>query len=182
MKFYVFLADGFETVEALGVVDILRRGKIDVCTVSINNTKEVISSHNIPVIADILFNESDYSDGVGLLIPGGLKGVENLEAHEELAKIIDAYAGEDKYVTAICAGPSILGHHGLLNGKKATCYPGFEEELTGAVCNGAAYEADGKFITGKGMGKTLEFALAILENLTDEETAKHVAQSTMFAD
>lgn len=180
MKFYVFLANGFETVEALGAVDILRRGKVDVCTVSINDTKEVISSHNIPVTADILFDESDYSDGVGLLIPGGLKGVENLEAHAGLAKVIDEYAAADKYVTSICAGPSILGHHGLLKGKRATCYPGFEKDLEGAVCNGAAYEADGKFITGKGMGKTIDFALAILEALTDEETAKHVAETTMF--
>lgn len=182
MKFYVFLGNGFETVEALGVVDILRRGKVDVCTVSINETREVVSSHNIPVIADILFNESDYSDGDGLLIPGGLKGVENLEAHKELAKVIDKYAADGKFVTSICAGPSILGHHGLLKGRKATCYPGFEKDLEGAVCNGAAYEVDGKYITGKGMGKTIDFALAILEALTDKETAEHVAKTTMFCD
>lgn len=182
MKFYVFLADGFETVEALGAVDILRRGKVEVCTVSVNSTREVVSSHNIPVVADIIFDDGDFSDGDGLLIPGGLKGVENLEAHEGLAGVIDEYAAKDKYVTAICAGPSILGHHGLLNGKKATCYPGFEEELTGAVCKGAAFEVDGRFITGKGMGKTIDFALAILEELTDAETAGHVAESTMFAD
>ncbi|MGN0374203.1 MAG: DJ-1 family glyoxalase III [Butyrivibrio sp.] len=182
MKFYVFLGNGFETVEALGVVDILRRGKVDVCTVSINDTREVISSHNIPVIADIIFDESDYRDGDGLLIPGGLKGVENLEAHNKLAEVIDEYAAEDKYVTAICAGPSILGHHGLLKGRNATCYPGFEKDLEGAVCKGAAFEVDGKFITGKGMGKTLDFALAILEALTDRDTAKHVAMTTMFAD
>lgn len=180
MKFYVFLGDGFETVEALGAIDILRRGKIDVCTVSINKERTVTSSHNIPVIADTVFSDNDYSDGVGLLLPGGLKGVENLEAHKELMALVDTYVKEDKLITAICAGPSILGHKGLLNGKRATCYPGFEEELTGAICNGAAVEADGRFITGKGMGVTIEFALAILKELTDEEMAEHVATSTMF--
>ena len=180
MKFYVFLGDGFETVEALGAIDILRRGKIDVCTVSINKERTVTSSHNIPVIADTVFDDNDYSDGVGLLIPGGLKGVENLEAHEGLSKLIDEYNEQEKLLTAICAGPSILGYKGLLNGKKATCYPCFEEELTGAICNQAAVEADGRFITGKGMGVTIEFALAILEYLTDKDTADNVATTTMF--
>ena len=180
MKFYVFLGDGFETVEALGAIDILRRGGIDVCTVSINKDRTVISSHNIPVIADTVYEDNDYSDGVGLLLPGGLRGVENLEAHEELSKLIDKYNEEEKLLTAICAGPSILGQKGLLAGKKATCYPGFEEELTGAICNQAAVEADGRFITGKGMGVTIEFALAILEYLTDKETADNVATTTMF--
>ena len=180
MKFYVFLGDGFETVEALGAIDILRRGKIDVCTVSINEGRTVTSSHNIPVVADTVFADNDYSDGVGLLLPGGLKGVENLEAHKELMKLVDEYDREEKLLTAICAGPSILGHKGLLNGKKATCYPGFEDELTGAICKQAAVEADGRFITGKGMGVTIEFALAILEYLTDSETAEEVAKTTMF--
>lgn len=182
MKFYVFLGDGFETVEALGVIDILRRGKIDVCTVSINEDRTVVSSHNIPVIADTVFGDNDYDDGVGMLIPGGLRGVENLAAHKELGALIDKYAVEDKFLTAICAGPSILGEHGLLNGKRATCYPGFEETLTGAITKGAAVEVDGKYITGKGMGKTLEFALSILEELTDRATSEEVAKSTMFAD
>ena len=180
MKFYVFLGDGFETVEALGAIDILRRGKIDVRTVSINKERTVTSSHNIPVIADTIFGENDYSDGVGLLIPGGLKGVENLEAHEGVLALIDKYNEDEKLITAICAGPSILGHKGLLKGKRATCYPGFEEELTGAICNQASVERDERFITGKGMGVTIEFALAILEYLTDKETAEHVATTTMF--
>ncbi len=182
MKFYVFLADGFETVEALGVVDILRRGKVDVCTVSVSDSKDVYSSHNIKVTTDSLFNECDFSDGDGLLLPGGLKGVENLENCAPLAELIDKYAAAGKLITAICAGPSILGHHRLLAGKRATCYPGFEKDLYDAICNGAAVEVDGNYITGKGMGKTIEFALEILTYLTDEATACHVAESTMFAD
>lgn len=180
MKFYVFLGNGFETVEALGAIDILRRGKIDVCTVSVHEDRTVISSHNIPVVADTVFCDNDYSDGVGLLLPGGLKGVENLEAHEGLMNLVDTYVKEGKLITSICAGPSILGHKGLLNGKKATCYPGFEPELTGAICNQANVEVDGKYITGKGMGVTIEFALAILKELTDDATVEHVATSTMY--
>ena len=182
MKFYVFLANGFETVEALGVIDILRRGKIDVCTVSINEDRTVVSSHNIPIIADTVFADNNYDDGVGMLIPGGLPGVTNLAAYKPLGDLIDKYAAEDKYIAAICAGPTILGEHGLLNGKRATCYPGCEEPLAGAIMKGAAVEVDGKFITGKGMGKTIEFALSILEELTDRETSEQIAKITMFAD
>ena len=182
MKFYVFLASGFETVEALAVVDILKRGQVDVFTVSVTENRDVYSSHDIKVTADLTIGASDFEDGVGLLIPGGLKGVEGLEGSKELAKIIDKYAADGKLVTAICAGPAILGHHNLLDGRRATCYPGFEEELYGAICNGAAVEIDDNFITGKGMGKTIEFALEILKYLTTKENAERVAKSTMFID
>ena len=182
MKFYVFLASGFETVEALAVVDILKRGQVDVYTVSITENRDVFSSHDIKVTADYTFSECDFSDGDGLMIPGGLKGVERLENHRLLAQLIDNYAAEGKLVTAICAGPVILGHHRLLAGRHATCYPGFEEELYDALCSGAAVETDENFITGKGMGKTIDFALEILSYLTCKENAERVAKSTMFID
>lgn len=182
MKFYVFLATGFETVEALAVVDILKRGQIDVYTVSVGKSRDVYSSHDIKVTADFLISEGDFMDGDGLLIPGGLKGVEGLENCAKLSVLIDEYAAAGKLVTAICAGPVILGHHKLLAGRHATCYPGFEEELYDALYSGAAVETDENFITGKGMGKTIEFALEILTYLTTKENAQRVAKSTMFID
>ena len=182
MKFYVFLATGFEMVEALGVVDILKRGQVDVYTVSVSNCRDVYSSHDVKVTTDFLFNECDFSDGDGLLIPGGLKGVENLERSRDLAYLIDEYAEAGKLLTAICAGPAILGHHRLLAGRHATCYPGFEEELYDALCSGAAVEVDENYITGKGMGKTIEFALEVLTYLTSKANARRVAESTMFID
>lgn len=182
MIFYVFLARGFEMVEALGVVDILKRGLVDVYTVSIGKSREVCSSHDVRVTADFLFDECDFTDGDGLFIPGGLKGVEGLELYRPLNDLVDAYAAAGKLVTAICAGPVILGHHRLLAGRHATCYPGFEEELYDALCSGAAVEVDDNFITGKGMGKTIDFALEVLAHLTTKENARRVAQSTMFID
>lgn len=180
MKFYVFLADGFETVEALCAVDILRRGKVDVITVSIMKSKEVVSAQNITVVADMLFSECDYSDGMGLYLPGGLKGTQNLEADKELKKIICQYVKEDKYVTAICAAPSILGHYGILEGRKATCYPGFEKDLFGAEYTGEGVTVDGKIVTGRGMGKTVDMGLKLLELFTDKETADKICVNIQY--
>lgn len=180
MKVYVFLADGFETVEALGVIDVLRRGKVDVVTVSIKSDKEVITSHNIRIMTDEIFDNIDFSDGDMLVLPGGLKGTERLEAHEGLSKLIDTYYGQGKYLAAICAAPSILGHHNILNGRKATAYPGFEKELYGANATGEGVVCDGNVITAKGMGKTIDFALVLLEILTDRAMMDHVGSTIQY--
>ncbi len=180
MKLYAFIADGFETVEALGVVDILRRGGVDVCTVSIKSDRTVISSHRIPVIADALFDETDFGDGDALFLPGGLPGTTNLEAHEGLSKLIDQYAAEGKILGAICAAPSILGHHNLLQGKNATCFPGYENDLYGANAVGEGVVKDGRIVTGKGMGKTVDIGLALLEMLTDKATADTVKNKIQY--
>ena len=177
MKIYTFLADGFETVEALAVVDILRRGGHEVVTVSIKDTREVMSAQKIPVIADITFAEGDFGDGDAVFLPGGMPGTLNLEAHEGLSMILDSYAARGRYVAAICAAPSILGHHNILDGKRATCYPGFEKDLYGATCTGAGVEVDGKLVTGRGMGKAVEMGLTLLSLLSDEETARKMAAS-----
>ena len=180
MKLYAFLADGFETVEALAVIDVLRRGNIDVCTVSISDHKEVVSAHNIPVMADRIFNECDFSDGDALFLPGGMPGTLNLEAHEGLSKLIDKYNEEGKYLAAICAAPSILGHHNILNGKKATCYPGYEKDLYGAEASKEAVVVDGKVITARGMGKAVGLGLKLLEVFAGKDTADKMAQVIQF--
>ncbi|MBD5158197.1 MAG: DJ-1/PfpI family protein [Butyrivibrio sp.] len=180
MKLYAFLADGFETVEALGVVDIMRRGGVEVCTVSVSDRLEVVTSHNIMVLADKLFDDCDFSDADVVFLPGGLPGTKNLEAHEGLCALIDKAFADGKYIAAICAAPSILGHRGILKGKTATCFPGYEDELDGAMPTGEGFCVDGKIITGKGMGKTIDFALAILEALTGKDNAEEIKSKIQY--
>lgn len=180
MKLYAFLADGFETVEALGVVDIMRRGGVEVCTVSVSDRHEVVTSHNITVLADKLFDDCDFSDADVVFLPGGLPGTKNLEAHEGLCALIDKAFADEKYIAAICAAPSILGHRGILKGKRATCFPGYEDELDGAIPTGEGFCVDGKIITGKGMGKTIDFALAILETLTGKDNAEKIKSKIQY--
>lgn len=180
MKLYTFLANGFETIEALCVVDIMRRGGIDVTTVSINSDKEVVSAQNIKVIADATFDEVDFSDGDALFLPGGMPGTTNLEAHEGLKNLIFDYYKNDKYLIAICAAPSILGHFGLLEGKKATCYPGFEKDLEGALYKGDGVVEDGKVITARGMGKTIDLGLKLLKIFDGNELAVKIGNGIQY--
>lgn len=180
-KVYIFLADGFEEIEGLTPVDILRRGKVEVSTVSIMGRKEINGSHGIKVEADELFEEADFSDGAMLVLPGGLKGTNNLMAHEGLKKLLFEYDAAGKYVCAICAAPSVLGVNGLLKGKKAICYPGFEEKLEGAtVIPGAKEVHDGNFVTSRGMGTAMDFSLKLLELMTDAGTAEKIASGVQF--
>lgn len=180
MKLYAFLADGFETVEALGVVDLLRRGGVEVCTVSISDTLGVVTAHDITVLADALYGDCDFADADAIFLPGGGEGTKRLEAHGGLGELIDRAYAQGKYIAAICAAPSILGHHGILKGRRATCFPGFEKELTGAAATGEGVVTDGKIITGKGMGKTIDFGLALLEALTDPANAKEIKAKIQY--
>lgn len=180
MKLYTFLADGFETIEALCVVDILRRGGIEVDTVSISDKKEVVSSHKIPVIADKVFSECDFSDGDALFLPGGMPGTTNLEAHSGLLELIRKYKEQDKYLIAICAAPSILGHMGILEGKNATCFPGFEKDLLGANYKNDGVVTDGKVITARGMGKTVDLGLEILKVLSSKEISEKIGNAIQY--
>lgn len=178
-KVYVFLADGFEEIEALTPVDALRRAGIAVETVSIMGRLGVAGSHGIVVSADKILDKKetvkDYLDGDMLFLPGGGKGTENLAADMQLAEIINAYSESGKYLAAICAAPSVFGRMGLLTGKKATCYPGFEKLMKDATCTGGFVEKDGNFITGKGMGVSLPFALKLIETLDSKEAADAIA-------
>jgi len=178
-KVFIHLADGFEEVEAIAPVDILRRGGCDVTTISITKNKLVKSSRNVIVTADKLFEEVNYNDVDMIVLPGGMPGSENLDNHEGLkSKILEA-SQNGKWITAICAAPLVLGHLGLLNGKKATCYPGYEAELTGARYTGSSVETDGKIITGKGAGVAIKFGLALLEALEGKQKAEEVKKAIM---
>lgn len=177
---YVFLADGFEEIEGLTVVDLLRRAKIDTTMVSIMETKKVIGSHGIEVSADGVFAEYDYADAEVLVLPGGMPGTKNLGAHEALCTLLKKHQEAGKLLAAICAAPSVFGALGFLNGKEATCYPGFEDALAGAKVSTAQVVTDGNIVTAKGMGAAIEFGLELIRQLTDGETADQIRDGIMY--
>lgn len=167
---YVFLADGFEEMEALITVDLLRRAELEVKTVGIGG-RQITGAHGIPVLADLADTEA-VTDGLQMVVlPGGLPGTPNLEQSPVVQRFIDYAVDQGLYLAAICAAPSILGHKGLLKGKQATCYPGYEEELTGAQVTGEPVVVDGQFITAKGAGVTIPFALELISLLKNRELA-----------
>lgn len=168
---YVFLAEGFEEVEALAPVDILRRSGIEVKTVGINSNI-IRGSHSIPVITDLDINEIEPDESVEMIVlPGGMPGTLNLEANDKVLSFIDYCFENDIYISAICAAPSILGHKGILKGKKATCFPGFESELSGAEVTEELVVNDGKITTAKGAGAAVKFGLTLISILAGKEKA-----------
>lgn len=179
MQTYVLLAEGFEEIEALAVVDVLRRAKIETLTVSIQGKQQVTGAHGIAVIADKIFEDTDFSKGTMIVLPGGGPGTQNLQNHAGVAKVLQDYAAQQKWIAAICAAPSVLGKLGLLEGKSATCYPGVEQELIGARVTSANVVMDGRYITSRGPGTALEFALKLVEILTTRETANQLKESML---
>lgn len=177
---YLFLADGFEEIEGLTVVDLLRRAEIKITTVSVTGRLKIAGAHGINVEADELFENLDFQDGEMLVLPGGMPGTKNLAAHKGLVKLLKRFREGDKALAAICAAPSILGENGLLEGKEATCFPGFEEKLHGAAVTGARAVTDGNIITGKGMGTAIDFSLEIIRFLKDNETADRIGKSIQY--
>ena len=177
---YAFLADGMEEVEALMVIDLLRRTKkLNIVTVSIKEDLLVESSHKIKLFADKNIDEINFDEGDCIFLPGGLPGTTNLGACEKLTNQIKKYNKEGKILAAICAAPSVLGQLGVLKGKKATCYPGFEDKLEGATCGGGVV-TDGNVVTGKGLGVALEMGLELIKVLVDEETSDSVAKQIQY--
>ena len=179
-KIYLFLADGFETVEALAPVDVMRRAGIEVVTVSIMGRKEVVSAQDVTVLADVLFEDACCSDADGLVLPGGGVGTDNLSAHMPLrALLADAYAN-GILVAAICAAPMVFGRMGILEGRKATCYPGCESDLFGAAYTAAPVEQDGNIITACGPGVSFDFGFAIVERLCGSEVVATLRSQMQF--
>lgn len=168
---YVHLADGFEEIEALTVVDVLRRANIAVKTVSITGDKTVRGAHDIMVAADLLFEEADFDKCEMIILPGGMPGTANLAKHEGLAEQLNAFAQSDKWLAAICAAPSVLGRMSLLKGKRVTSYPGYESQLIGAVYSEERVVRDRKIITSRGPGTAMEFSLELVKLLKNEQTA-----------
>ena len=178
----IFLAEGFEEMEAMFPLDIMRRGGLNVKTVSVTGNKTVISSHQVPIVADLLFEELKEEDVEMIVLPGGLPGATNLDAHAGLDKLIMSFAAAGKPLAAICAAPMVYGKRGLLKGKKATCYPGFDKFLEGAEYTGNMVEVVDNFILGKGPGAAPAFGFTILEKFAGAEKALEVKKGMLLAE
>lgn len=178
---YVLLAEGFEEIEALAVVDVLRRAKIEVCMVSIRE-KKVRGGHGICVEADCVIEEVDADKAKMLVLPGGMPGTTHLDQSDLVQALIADMVERGKWVAAICAAPMILGKRGYLAGKKAICYPGFEAELKGAVIVEQKVNIDEPFITSKGPGTALDFAFSIVAVLKDKKVAAILKEQMQIAE
>lgn len=176
---YVFLADGFEEVEAIAPIDVLRRCGLEVCTVGVTGTI-VRGSHNIPVQCDVAVESADFSDAEAIVLPGGMPGTLHLKENPLVTACVQAAYDGGKIVAAICAAPSVLGEMGLLNGKEAICFPGFEDKLTGARLSASPVCQDGTVITAKGAGAALEFGEKIAACFVGAEKAAQVLAAMQY--
>lgn len=181
MKAAIFLAEGFEEIEALATVDVLRRGGIDVKTVSVTGKFDVEGAHGITVLTDILFEDTDFHGMDILILPGGMPGTRNLEKHSGLIDLIKRFHKDNKWIAAICAAPKILGKLGLLKGQVATCYPGFEKDLEGAILSDESVVLSSQFITSRGAGTAVLFGLKIVELLKNKETADELKEKMIVS-
>ncbi len=179
-KVSVFLADGFEEIEGLTVVDLLRRAGVEVTTVSITGKYTIHGAHGIDVQADKLFEEMNYDGQDMFVLPGGMPGTLNLGAHKGLEELLNKFYNEKKYLAAICAAPSVFGKYDFLKGRRATSYPGFEGQLTGAECVTDAVAVDEFIITSRGLGTAIPFSLSLIEVLIDAEKAEEIGKSIIY--
>lgn len=175
-KVYVCMAEGMEEVECLAVVDILVRSGIKVCKAAMGSSIYVTGSHKITVKADSMWNKADCMEYDAIFLPGGMPGTLNLGAHEELKEALLEFEAQGKILAAICAAPTVLGKYGLLNGRKATCYPGMEDQLTGACVQRAGVVRDGNVLTGCGLGFAIDEGLELAAMLEGQETADRVKE------
>lgn len=182
MKIIVFLADGFEEVEALTVVDYLRRVDIEVDMVSITKKTEVVGAHNIKVLADKVIEDiKDLNDYHGLVIPGGLPGATNLRDNKDVIEIVKDMNGKDKLIGAICAGPIVLERAGIIKDKNVTSYPGFEDQLTSSSYIQESVVRDGNIITSRGPSLAVDFAIEIVTYLLDEKIAGKLKDDILYS-
>lgn len=181
-KVYVFLANGFEDVEALIPVDVLRRGGVEVVTVSVVADSQVVeTAHQVQIVADAMIEDCNFNDADLLLLPGGMPGASNLYAHEVVCKAVRAQAAAGKKIAAICAAPAVvLAQLGVLDGKQATCYPGFEKMLTNARYTADLVTVDGNVTTAEGPAAAFPFAYELLSQLVSEEVSNQIAEGMRF--
>jgi len=177
-KVFIFLTTGFEEIEALATIDILRRGGVNIQSVSLTGDRTVTGGRKITVIADCLFEEVDFAAALMLILPGG-PGTVKMNEHERLKQEILVFARQGKLLAAICAAPMVFGGLELLQNKKTTCYPGYEKYLTGAHVIGTPVAVDGNITTGKAAGYTFDFALELLSQLKGKKVAVEVKQNIL---
>ena len=179
-KLAVFLADGFEEIEGLTVVDLCRRAGLSVVMVSVSNSLTVTGSHGIEIKADELLSQTDFQELDMLILPGGKKGTQNLESCTYLMEQLDASYAAGRQIAAICAAPSILGHRGILKGRKACCYPGWEAHLEGADVVYEETAVSGNVITGRGMGCSVAFGLAVIAACCGRKEADRIGEQIVY--
>ena len=179
-KTAILFANGYEEVEALTVVDLLRRAKIGCEILSVAGSGQVTGSHGISIGADRNFSGTDFSQYDGVILPGGMPGTTNLAADERVLALLRSFAAAGKLTAAICAAPTVLAKAGLLDGKKAVCYPGMEEQLTGAKVSFDPVAVDGTVITSRGLGTAIPFALSIVQYFEGRERAEALASSVVY--
>ncbi len=179
-KVYVFLANGFEEVEAFAPVDILRRGGVEVVLVSITASRSVETSHGVTIEADCHIADANLSDADMLVLPGGMPGASNLMESNEVCSALKAQHEAGKLIGAICAAPMVLGRLGILEGKRATCYPGFEQYLDGATPTCEMVTVDGNVTTGKGPGAAMAFGYQLLSNFVPNEDVEALKKGMIY--
>ena len=179
-KVAIFFANGFEEIEALTVVDLLRRAGIEIDMISVTGDKKVTGSHKIPVMVDSLIENITADDYDMLVLPGGMPGTVNLEMCSRLQDAIADFNNKGKLLSAICAAPGVFGRKGILEGRKASIFPGLESELKGANVSYDEVSIDGHFTTSRGMGTAIPFGLAIIERFQGKEAANEMAQKIVF--
>ena len=180
-KVYIFLADGFEDIEALTMVDMLRRAQIPVRTVSVTDSLTVTTSHQVTLQTDVRFADCDFSDAEVLVLPGGMPGTANLRAFEPLMELLKSHYADGKRLAAICAAPTILSDLGLLKGKKATSYPARKDDIDCEEYLEDPVVVDGTITTSRGMGTSIDFALCLIAQLKGQEKADQLAASIVYA-
>lgn len=178
----IFLAPGYEEVEMLTVVDLLRRCNITIDMVSVTDSLQVTSSHDVTIKADVLIKDADFDSAQMIILPGGIPGTPNLLACKPLTDKIKEFAAQKKWLSAVCAAPTIYDELGLFQGKKATCYPTFADKLTNAAYVKQPVVVDDIFITSRGAGTTIEFAAAIVERFVGKEAADDVLKKIIYND
>lgn len=179
-KAYIFVANGSEEIETLIPVDVLRRGGVEVKTVSITGSTDVEMSHGVTIKTDLTFENANLDDADLLMLPGGLPGSTNLNDHKGVREALTKQYNDGKLVAAICAAPMVFGSLGIVRGRRATCYPGFEKFLDGAEYTHELCTVDGNVVTGEGPAAALPFAYKLLEMLSTEQTAHEVADGMMY--
>ncbi len=179
-KVYAFVAEGLEEVECLAVVDVLRRSEVETKLVSLTGERLVTGSHNIRIETDALFEEVNPDEADVLFLPGGMPGTLNLRAHEGLAAALEKANKQGRRIAAICAAPSVLGERGLLKGRTATCYPGFEDRLMGVSYTLQGVITDGNITTGRGLGYALDMGLELVRLLQGTQQSLKIKKSIQY--
>lgn len=180
MKTCIFLAEGFEEMEAIAIVDVLRRAGIETTTVSITDSLEVMSAHNVKIICDETFNNLEFSEYKMIIFPGGVKGVDNIKSFEPIYKIINYFYSSDRYVAAICAAPIILGNAGILENNSFTCYEGFEQFIKNGIYLKQKVVQDKNIITSNCAGSALEFGFKLVSVLKSEQESNVVEKQMVL--